>query len=195
MSRLPDPSIASTAHEQASTPAERAYAVGADGVAAWPPLHATAWIGLLESHKRLTRALDSELEAGYGLGLSGLELLSRLAVAPAGSMRLSWLAAEAGLSLSRVSRIAVALEDRGLIDREPCPDDARAVEAHLTPEGRELARAAQRTHFDSIQRLFFDRLGPGELEVLAAVFGRLAPRAAERCTEDERAAGACPAGA
>ncbi|MGH2874060.1 MAG: MarR family winged helix-turn-helix transcriptional regulator, partial [Solirubrobacteraceae bacterium] len=166
------------------TPADRGYAIGADGVAAWPPLHATAWIGLLEAHKRITRALDGELEAGYSLSLSGLELLSRLAVSR-GRMRLSWLAAESGLSLSRVSRIAVALADRGLIDREPCPDDARAVEAWLTPQGAELARAAQQTHFDSVQRLFFDRLATGDLEALAAVFGRLAPRAAQQCTNGE----------
>jgi DNA-binding MarR family transcriptional regulator len=159
------------------------YLVGEDGVATWSERHADAWIGLLETHKQLTRMLDAELEARYGLTLSSLELLARLAAAPDRCLRLSALASAAGLSLSRVSRIAASLQTRGLIVREPCPEDARAVEAHLTPAGLELMRAAQGTHFDSVQRAFFDRLGTGELEALASVFGRMAPRAAATCTE------------
>jgi DNA-binding MarR family transcriptional regulator len=159
------------------------YLVGDDGVATWSERHADAWIGLLETHKRLTRTLDAELEVRYGLTLSSLELLARLAAAPDRCLRLSALASAAGLSLSRVSRIAAVLESRGLITRKPCAEDARAVEAHLTSVGLDLMRAAQHTHFDSVQRAFFDQLGPEELETLATVFGRMAPRAAESCTE------------
>src|ERR1700749_411806 len=96
------------------------YSVGSDGMAEWSQVHADAWIGLLETHKQLTRALDAELESPSGLSLSGLELLARLAAAPARCLRLSGLATQAGLSLSRVSRIAVMLEGRGLIERVPC---------------------------------------------------------------------------
>ena len=133
-----------------------------DGVAEWSERHADAWIGLLETHKQLTRALDAELESRYGLSLSGLELLARLAAAPDRCLRLSALAAQAGLSLSRVSRIAVTLETRGLIERTPCDEDARAVEAHLTPAGLTLMREAQETHFASVQRaLLRRRCAPG----------------------------------
>jgi DNA-binding MarR family transcriptional regulator len=163
------------------------YSVGKDGVAEWSERHADAWIGLLETHKQLTRMLDAELESRYGLSLSGLELLARLAAAPHRCLRLSGLAAQAGLSLSRVSRIAVMLESRGLIERTPCSEDARAVEAHLTAAGLTLMREAQRTHFASVQERFFDQLKPGELEVLADVFGRVSDRAAASCTEPPRA--------
>jgi DNA-binding MarR family transcriptional regulator len=159
------------------------YRVATNGVAEWSELHREAWIGLLETHKQLTRALDAELESRYGLGLSGLELLARLAAAPDRCLRLSALAAQAGLSLSRVSRLAAAFEARGLIERTPCSEDARAVEARLTPAGLTLMREAQATHFASVRRRFFDALAPGELETLAAVFGRFSPRAAEACTE------------
>ncbi|HEX3831858.1 MAG TPA: MarR family transcriptional regulator, partial [Solirubrobacteraceae bacterium] len=127
--------------------------------------------------------LDAELEAHYGLTLSSLELLARLAAAPDRCLRLSALAGAAGLSLSRVSRIAAALESRGLITRDPCAEDARAVEARLTADGLQLMRGAQRTHFDSVRRAFFDQLGAEELETLGSVFGRMTPRAAESCTE------------
>jgi DNA-binding MarR family transcriptional regulator len=165
---------------------ERAFRVSEDGVTQWSPRHADAWIGLLETHKQLTRLLDAELESRYGLSLSGLELLARLAAAPGRCLRLSSLAAEAGLSLSRVSRIAVLLEARGLIDRKPCAQDARAVEAHLTAAGLALMRAAQKTHFTSVQSAFFDHLRDGELDALADVFGRFSPRAAATCTEPPR---------
>lgn len=168
-----------------ATTATAPYHLSEGGVTEWSARHADAWIGLLETHKRLTRALDAELESRYGLSLSGMELLARLAAAPDRCLRLSTLAAQSGLSLSRVSRIAVALETRGLIERTPCEEDARAVEAHLTPAGLTLMREAQATHFASVQRRFFDELRPGELETLAAVFSRFSPRAAETCTVPE----------
>jgi DNA-binding MarR family transcriptional regulator len=157
------------------------YVLGDDGMASWSDTHADAWIGLLEAHKRLTRALDTELARRYDLSLSGLELLGRLAAADGRLLRLSALAHESGLSLSRVSRLVDLLQARGLIRRRPSAEDARAVEAHLTDGGLTLAREAQATHFASVQDKFFDRLEPGELEVLARVFPRLAPRAAAAC--------------
>lgn len=157
------------------------YVVGDDGLASWSETHSEAWIGLLETHKQLTRALDAELETRHGLSLSSLELLGRLAVAEDHHLRLSVLAQETGLSLSRVSRLVDLLEARELLRRVPCPADARAVEAHLTDQGLQLARAGQATHFASVQQRFFDKLEPGELETLANVFSRLSPRAAASC--------------
>ena len=158
------------------------YVLGEDGLATWSPRHAEAWIGLLEAHKRLTRALDAELEARHGVGLSGVEVLGRLAAADGRFLRLSALAQATGLSLSRVSRLVDGLQARGLVERRPCPDDARAVEAHLTPAGLSLARASQATHAAAVQRAFFDRLEPAEVDMLADVFARFAPRAAADCT-------------
>src|SRR5881398_206685 len=93
------------------------YVVGDDGLATWSDTHKDAWIGLLETHKRLTRALDAELEAEFGLSLSGVEVLGRLAAAEEHSMRLSIPATETGLSLSRISRITDTLVTRGLVER------------------------------------------------------------------------------
>jgi DNA-binding MarR family transcriptional regulator len=154
-----------------------------DGRAQWPQAHADAWIGLLETHKQITRALDAELELRHGLGLSGVEVLGRLAAAEDRCLRLSALAAETGLSLSRISRVVDRLERRGLVDRRPCAADARAVEAHLTPIGLTLGREAQATHFAFVQARFFDQLSAAELTTLAVVFARFAPRSAARCLD------------
>ena len=153
----------------------------ADGAQQWSRQQADAWIGLLETHKRLTRELDSELERRHGLGLSGVEVLGRLTAADGVGVRLSSLAGETGLSLSRISRVVDLLERRALVGRRPCESDGRAVEAHLTESGRALAAETQVTHLDFVRRRFFDRLEPDELDTLARVFGRMAPADAVRC--------------
>jgi DNA-binding MarR family transcriptional regulator len=153
----------------------------ADGLPQWSHDYAAAWSGLLATHRSLTRELDAELEAAHGLALSGLELLVRLASAPEHWLRLSALAAGAGLSLSRVSRIVDALQARGLLVRRPCDADARAINAVLTPEGFELAKAAQATHLAAVRQRFFDHLSEGEIATLSAVFLRFAPDAAGAC--------------
>ena len=159
-----------------------AYVVGDDGLARWSKTHADAWIGLLETHKKLTRALESELEAEHGLSLSALELMGRLAAADGRLLRLSSLAELTGLSLSRVSRITDVLEARSLVERRLCPGDGRARNAWLTDGGLELLRAAQATHFAAVQRLFFDQMDPEEVAALATAFGRFAPDGASACS-------------
>ena len=147
----------------------------------WSPQEADAWIGLLEAHKQLTRALDAELDAAHGLGLSTLEILGRLAAAGDAWPRLSTLASETGLSLSRVSRHMDALERRGLVQRRRCETDSRAVEAHLTDAGAEVARAAEAAHAQAVRDRFLAQLSENEVATLAAVFRRFAPGAAEAC--------------
>jgi DNA-binding MarR family transcriptional regulator len=159
------------------------YVVGDDGLATWGDRHKDAWIGLLETHKRLTRALDAELESEHGLSLSGVECLGRLAAADARAMRLTALANATGLSLSRISRIIDTLEARKLVERRSSTEDARAVEAHLTAVGLELVREAQGSHFASVQERFFAQLSEDEIAVLARVFARFIPRDAGACTE------------
>ena len=148
----------------------RKYRTDADGLVRWSDTHAAAWIGLLETHKRLTRELEAHLEAEHGLSLSGFELLMRLARAEERTLRLTTLAQSAGLSLSRVSRILDTLQRRGLVERRADPDDTRAKNARLTPEGLDLLRTAQRTHFDGVERLFFDHVPERDVETLARVF-------------------------
>ncbi len=157
------------------------YETDEHGLAHWTEAHADAWIGLLETHKQLTRALDAELTAQHGLSLSGLELLARLAAADDRQMHLTALAGASGLSLSRVSRIIAVLEERKLVDRHACPNDARAVHAQINDAGLELVKGAQSTHFASVQAAFFDQLDEEEIATLARVFGRFAPRSAGAC--------------
>ena len=148
-----------------------AYVVGEDGLTG---PHADAWTGLQRAQRELSRRLEARLDESYGLSLSALELLGRLAAGDGRRRRLARLAEDVELSLSRVSRIVDALERRGLVARRPCPDDARATEACLTDAGLALVSAAQAAHLADVQRHFFDRLTGAELATLGDVFSRLA---------------------
>ena len=152
------------------------FVIGADGLARLDAAHADAWLGLQRVTRELTRELESSLLNSYGLSLSGLEVLGRLAECEGRRLRLSRLAQDVGLSVSRVSRIVDALHERGLVNREPYPGDTRATDACLTVDGLALARDAQTHHLADVQQLFFDRLSPGDVELLGAVFASLSSR-------------------
>jgi len=153
-----------------------AYVIGPGGLARLHDKDAEAWTGLLRVHRRLMRELEAAQQDRYGLALSALELLGRLADAEEQRMRIARLAEQTGLSLSRTSRVIDSLEQRGLLARERCPEDSRASNVQLTRAGLRLAREAQAAHLADLQRLFFDRLTQRQISTLAAAFARLAPK-------------------
>jgi DNA-binding MarR family transcriptional regulator len=146
------------------------FLTGPDGLAHLPVEHAEAWTGLLKAHRRLTRELEAALQARHGLTLSALELLGRLAAAKQQRMQIARLAEQIDLSLSRTSRIIDTLERRRLVQRRPCPEDARATNVQLTPAGLRLTREAQEAHLADVQRAFLDRLTARQVTTLAAAF-------------------------
>jgi DNA-binding MarR family transcriptional regulator len=158
---------------QTHAPDRCAYVVGENGLARLQGPYARAWLGLQRAHRELTRRLETTLDERYGLSLSALELLGRLAAADRRRRRLSRLAEDIELSISRVSRIVDALERRGLVERQPCREDTRATNAWLTDAGLALVRDAQADHLADVQRHFFDRLRADELRTLDDVFTRL----------------------
>ncbi|HEY3829148.1 MAG TPA: MarR family transcriptional regulator [Solirubrobacteraceae bacterium] len=157
------------------------YFLGAEGVACLSAEQALAFTGLLETSRRLTRELEGELEAKHGLSFSALGLLGRLAVAPRGTLRLTILAQDMGLSLSRVSRVVDGLEERELLERQQCPADARAINACLTARGATLVRQAQATHGAGVRRHFFEKLDKEQVRMLAATFTSLLDGAQPSC--------------
>lgn len=149
------------------------YVIGDDGFARLQVAHAEAWLGLHRAHRELTRRLDAALAERFGLSLSSLELLGRLAASTQHRRQLSRLAADVGLSVSRVSRIIDSLQRRGLVERQPYPGDTRATNACLTSAGLQLAQEAQAAHMADVQGAFFDRLSDSEVQTLGEVFARL----------------------
>jgi DNA-binding MarR family transcriptional regulator len=95
-----------------------------------------------------------------------------------------------------------ALEKRGLIRREPDPDDGRSIPVVLTRSGKQLVEGVLTEHIRNEDRLI-SRLGDDErnqlavlLRALALALGDVSPRLAgkrlRRAKADQRAASASP---
>ncbi len=137
-----------------------------------------AWRGMLRVHAGMTRALDAELTRAHDLPLSSYEVLLFLADAPGGRLRMAELADGVLLSRSGLTRLVDRLEKAGLLEREPCPDDARGSFATITPKGRELFAAARETHLAGVRDRYLVHFTREELRELAALWERVAPGAA-----------------
>ncbi|WP_200330119.1 MarR family winged helix-turn-helix transcriptional regulator [Leucobacter sp. L43] len=77
------------------------------------------------------------------------------------------------LSQPALSRMVERLAVRGLIAREPDPQDGRAVLLSLTPEGERLQQQVGRAHAKSVARQLGSALTAPELNDLRRLAGKL----------------------
>lgn len=103
--------------------------------------------------------------------VAALMLMHRLACG--GPRRPSDLAVDAFLDLSTVSRHVRALDDAGLITRDPDPDDGRSYRLSLTPTGTELMEQALRRRERSVE-LALAGWDEHDVTALRRLLGRLA---------------------
>lgn len=122
------------------------------------------------SARRHAGFVESARVPGVGLTRGESFLLSE--VIARGPLRLSDLAAGAGLDRSIASRQADALVRAGLVERAPDPSDGRAALLTPTQLGREVLERLQ-----AERRRWFDRavatLDPADIASLAALLPRL----------------------
>jgi DNA-binding MarR family transcriptional regulator len=132
-----------------------------------------AWVEFLRAHAEITRELDISLRHSHGLSVNEYEVLLQLWLADESRMRRVDLAEHLLITQGGMTRLLAGLERQGLVERAPCPDDARVAYAQLTREGRRRLEAARRDHLTDVRRLFADRFSPRELELLGRLLGRL----------------------
>jgi DNA-binding MarR family transcriptional regulator len=73
-----------------------------------------------------------------GRGLSAVEVNVLRTVVTSGPLRVSELAERQGVDKSTMTPQVRKLEDRGLVERQPDPQDRRGVLVRATPRGRRL---------------------------------------------------------
>jgi DNA-binding MarR family transcriptional regulator len=134
-----------------------------------------AWRTLLIAHAQLTRRLEAELIAEHDLPLASYDVLVQLAEADDRSLRMIELADRVLLSRSGLSRLVDRLVREGLVERAPCPQDARGTLAVLTPRGLERLRGASMTHLRGVHQHVTSRLEDAELAELARLLTKLTP--------------------
>lgn len=138
-----------------------------------------AWVRLASVLKLLPGALDSQLRRDAGLMHFEYFVLAMLSEAPKRTLRMSALAAQTNSTPPRLSHVVKRLEDRGFVQRLPCPEDSRATNARLTSAGWRKVREAAPGHSATVRDKVIDALTPeqvGQLQGIAeAILGRLDP--------------------
>ncbi|WP_353952665.1 MarR family transcriptional regulator [Knoellia sp. S7-12] len=106
---------------------------------------AQGWAMLMQRYQRLTCTLDRTLMAEHELTSSEFNVLEALCVAEPADLKMADLGGHVHLTQSALSRLVGRLETAGLVHREMCSNDRRAVFARLTTEGRERYASAKPT--------------------------------------------------
>lgn len=131
------------------------------------------WRAFLVSHARVTRLIDSQLQRDAGLSQGEYATMTAILEAPARRMRIGEIADALGWEKSRASHLIGRMEQRGLIRREACADDARAIEIVVTAEGRRKQLKAIRGHVAEVRRLFLEQITPEERPVVTKALTRV----------------------
>ena len=131
------------------------------------------WFGLMNTYDALLRALDAQMLADHNLPLSAFEALMHITHAEEGAISISDLAELVRLSPSQVSRIAIDLERRGLVQRHRSQNDSRSTEVAVTESGRAQLQAAAPTYLSTIRSYLFDGLAERDVKQLARILERV----------------------
>jgi DNA-binding MarR family transcriptional regulator len=113
---------------------------------------------------RRIRPAHGELSAGH---FSTLATIARF-----GPQRPSDLARIERMSAPTMTRIVCVLETRGLVARQPTPEDARSVTIEITPEGARLLGQARADQATAVGRLL-EALDDDQLERVAVALDAL----------------------
>ncbi|HEU0190479.1 MAG TPA: MarR family transcriptional regulator [Mycobacterium sp.] len=132
-----------------------------------------AWAAYIEASLRLETLLDEALRAETGLTLFDYHVLVVLSEAPQQRLRMSELADRMVFSRSRITYQVNSMIKRGLVAREPAPDDGRGYRAVLTATGLQTLRRAAPRHAATVRNLFLDHIHDDELPTIERVFTRL----------------------
>lgn len=128
-----------------------------------------AWVRLVALVELLPGVLEGQLRRDAGLTHFEYFVLAILSEAPERTLRMTSLAARTNATLPRLSHVVRRLEDRGLVERRPCPEDGRATNARLTEQGWALVVETAPGHVANVRRHVIDALTPEQVQQLAAI--------------------------
>ena len=90
---------------------------------------------LLETNARLSRSLGLELEAECELPLAWFDVLLQLRRSPDGRLKMNEIADAIVHSSGGTTRLVDRIEEAGLVERQNCPSDRRAIHVAITDAG------------------------------------------------------------
>ena len=130
-----------------------------------------AWEALFRAQSTIVQELTAR-DAWEDLVPREYGVLYALSSAPEG-LRITELGADVLLTQPGMSRLVARLETRGLVQRVPDPDDARAFRIRLTGTGAATQRRIGRAHARHVAEAMTRNLDRGELDQLLDLCRRL----------------------
>lgn len=128
-------------------------------------------------YRRMRTLLDlqiaRDLNRDSGLSEADYDVLSTLSEKSQDRWRARDLAAQLLWSTSRLAHHVARMEERGLVARQPYPDDARGALISLTGHGRATLRKAAPPHVASVRRHVIDLLTADEVAALDTIAGKV----------------------
>jgi len=128
-----------------------------------------AWVRLAAVVELLPGVLDSQLRRNADLTHFEYYVLAMLSEAHRRTLRMTDLARQTNATLARLSHVVRRLEERGLVERFPCPVDRRATNARLTDDGWAKVRATAPGHVATVREHVIDPLTPEQLAELTEI--------------------------
>jgi DNA-binding MarR family transcriptional regulator len=132
-----------------------------------------AWHYLLQVSTRVIRELERRFDLEHRISAREFDVLINLEHAPGRRLRMTELATTTMLSSGGLTRLVGRLEERGLLQRDLDPADARAYHARLTDRGRTRLAAMRATHDAIVHELFGAHLSAVEVEALRTTLARV----------------------
>ena len=136
-------------------------------------LRLEAWRTFLQAQRVVLDRLEDELRAEHGMTLSAYDVLVHLYEAPRQRLRMNQLASSVVLTPSGITRLVDRLESAGLVERQMCATERRAIEVVLTPAGRDRFRKAAKTHLRGVAEHFTRYLDDRDAVTLRRAFGEM----------------------
>jgi DNA-binding MarR family transcriptional regulator len=149
------------------------------------PDELAAWRTFSRMMAKLQWELEAHLQRTACLSYVEYHALAMLSERADHTLRMSELADLTNASLSRLSHLVKRLELRGLVRREPDPDNGRFTNAILTEQGYATLVAAAPAHVTKVRELVIDAVSPAQLRQFAAGAERIIDRI-------DRSIGGCP---
>ncbi|WP_336923500.1 MarR family winged helix-turn-helix transcriptional regulator [Aquipuribacter sp. SD81] len=128
-----------------------------------------AWLRFVAVVELLPGVLDQQLRRDAGLTHFEYMVLAMLSEAPSRTLRMAVLGQRVNATLPRLSHVVRRLEDRGLVERRPCPGDGRATNAHLTDAGWDVLVGAAPGHVETVRRHVVDPLTRQQVDQLRRI--------------------------
>lgn len=132
-----------------------------------------AWVRLAAVLELLPGVLDTQLRRDAGLTHFDYYTMAILSEAPKRTLRMTALALRTNSTLPRLSHVVKRLEERGLIERFQCPEDARATNAHLTTAGWKKIQETAPGHVETVREHVIDVLTPEQVSQLHEITGKI----------------------